>query len=132
MNHLRKELDSINLELLQAINRRGELVQQIGDIKQKHGMTRFDPERERDMLDKVVNSNQGPFVNATIEHIFKELFKASLELQEDDHRKALLVSRKNKQKNTIVSVNNQQIGGTEKQFIVGPCAVESFEQVREV
>src|SRR5690625_4850371 len=132
MNQLREKLDDINVELLHAINRRGELVQQIGEIKQKQGIERFDPERERDMLNKVVRNNHGPFANATVEHIFKELFKASLELLEDDHRKELLVSRKNKQENTIVNIKGQEIGGPEKQFIVGPCAVESFDQVNEV
>ena len=50
------------------------------------------------MLNHIINNNDGPFKNATVEHIFKEIFKASFEIQEDDHRKALLVSRKEKQK----------------------------------
>lgn len=46
------------------------------------------------MLNQILEENDGPFENSTIQHIFKEIFKAGLELQEDDHSKALLVSRK--------------------------------------
>lgn len=59
------------------------------------------------MLDELTKQNEGPFENSTIEHIFKEIFKASLELQEDDHRKALLVSRKKKPENTIIDIKGK-------------------------
>src|SRR5690625_7872782 len=97
IEQLRKQLDEVNADMLSLINERATLVQQIGELKSKQSMKRFDPVRERDMLDQITAQNDGPFQNATIEHIFKEIFKAGLELQEDDHRKALLVSRKKKQ-----------------------------------
>lgn len=46
----------------------------------------------------IAENNEGPFETSTVQHIFKTIFKASLELQEDDNRKALLVSRKKKKK----------------------------------
>lgn len=70
--------------------------------------------------------------NSTLQHIFKEIFKASLELQEDDHSKALLVSRKKKPEDTIVEVNGVRIGDGSQSFIIGPCAVESYDQVASV
>jgi 3-deoxy-7-phosphoheptulonate synthase/chorismate mutase len=84
------------------------------------------------MLNEIIENNDGPFENSTIQHIFKEIFKAGLELQEDDHSKALLVSRKKKPENTIVDLKGEKIGDGEQRFIVGPCAVESYEQVAEV
>ncbi|PGM50789.1 chorismate mutase, partial [Bacillus sp. AFS053548] len=81
----------------------------------------------------IANVNEGPFETSTLQHIFKTIFQASLELQEDDHRKALLVSRKKKPDNTIVKVKNDIVLGDGSQsFIMGPCAVESYEQVRAV
>ncbi|KGX89399.1 3-deoxy-7-phosphoheptulonate synthase [Pontibacillus halophilus JSM 076056 = DSM 19796] len=132
LDQLRLELDEINQELLTLINKRAKVAQQIGQTKQQQGMNRYDPVRERQMLDQIKNLNDGPFEQSTIEHIFKEIFKASLELQEDDHRKALLVSRKKKPEDTIVELNGEKIGDGNPHFIMGPCAVESYEQVAEV
>jgi len=132
MEQLRKQLDDVNLEILDLINRRAELVQEIGQVKTKQSMYRFDPVREREMLDLIKKNNNGPFESATIDHIFKEIFKAGLELQEDDHRKALLVSRKKKPENTVVEIKGTKIGDGSVNYVFGPCAVESYEQVAQV
>src|SRR5690625_5681837 len=92
INKLREELDQINLDILSLINDRAKLVQQIGKIKQKQGIKRFDPVREREMLNHILENHDGPFVHSTIEHLFKEIFKAGLELIEDDNRNELLRS----------------------------------------
>jgi 3-deoxy-7-phosphoheptulonate synthase/chorismate mutase len=44
----------------------------------------------------------------------------------------LLVSRKKKAEDTIIEVNGVRIGDGSQSFIVGPCAVESYEQVAAV
>ncbi len=132
MEQLRKQMDDINLQVLDLINERAKIVQQIGGVKEKQSMKRFDPVRERDMLNQIVKHNDGPFENSTIEHIFKEIFKASLELQEDDHRKALLVSRKKKAEDTIIDIRGEKIGDGNTHYVIGPCAVESYEQVAKV
>ncbi|GAB3792065.1 bifunctional 3-deoxy-7-phosphoheptulonate synthase/chorismate mutase [Virgibacillus kimchii] len=132
IEQLREQLDEVNADMLSLINKRATLVQQIGEIKSKQGTKRFDPVRERDMLDKITDKNDGPFEDATIQHIFKEIFKAGLELQEDDHRKALLVSRKKKPENTIIDIKGAKVGNGNTQYVMGPCAVESYEQVEQV
>ncbi len=132
LDALRNQVDELNIELLNVINKRANLVQEIGKIKGVQGSLRFDPLRERDMLNQIVESNHGPFEDSTIEHLFKEIFKAGLELQEEDHSKALLVSRKNKKEDTIVNVNGLPIGNGEPVFVFGPCSVESYDQVAKV
>lgn len=137
MNHneldqLRNRLDDVNLQILELVNLRAAIVKQIGHIKNNQGMKRFDPVREREMLDHLIQHNNGPFDNSTIEHIFKEIFKAGLELIEDDHRKDLLVSRKRKPENTIIDIKGEKVGDGATHYVMGPCAVESYDQVREV
>src|SRR5690625_4371849 len=132
MEQLREQLDTLNLDILNLINRRAEIVQQIGEIKSKQSTRRFDPVRERDMLNYIVDHNDGPFTNATIEHIFKEIFKASLDIQEDDKKKALLVSRERKEADTVIDIKGVPFGNGDARFIFGPCAVESYEQVAKV
>lgn len=132
MEQLREQLDDLNLELLKLISERAEIVQQIGEIKGKQSTYRFDPVRERDMLNQIVENNAGPFKDATVEHIFKEIFKASLEIQEDDQQKVLLVSRERKPENTVINIKGTELGNGETRFFIGPCAVESYEQVSKV
>lgn len=132
LDQLRKKVDEINLQLLKLLNERATVVKQIGEQKKLQGTKRFDPVREREVLNMVADNNEGPFETSTLQHIFKTIFKASLELQEDDNRKALLVSRKKKQENTIVDVKGELLGNGTQTFIMGPCAVEGLEQVRQV
>ncbi|CAG9622116.1 bifunctional 3-deoxy-7-phosphoheptulonate synthase/chorismate mutase [Sutcliffiella rhizosphaerae] len=132
LDALRKQVEELNLQLLEVINKRGELVQEIGKLKEAQGVNRYDPVRERKMLDLITEHNDGPFETSTLQHLFKEIFKAGLELQKDDHRKALLVSRKKKPEDTVVEVKGVKIGDGSQQFIIGPCAVESYEQVAQV
>ncbi|MBC1357868.1 bifunctional 3-deoxy-7-phosphoheptulonate synthase/chorismate mutase [Listeria booriae] len=132
LEELRAQVDALNIEVLEAINKRANLVQEIGKIKGMQGVIRFDPVRERQMLNAITDANKGPFEDSTIEKLFKEIFKAGLELQEDDHSKALLVSRKNKKEDTIVPVNGVPIGNGTPTFVFGPCSVESYEQVATV
>lgn len=132
LGQLREKLDEINLKLLELINERGQIVQEIGKVKLKSGVNRFDPVRERKMLDVIAERNSGPFKTSTVQHIFKQIFKASLELQEDDHKKALLVSRKKHPENTVVEVKGVRIGESAPVLVAGPCSVESYDQVKAV
>jgi 3-deoxy-7-phosphoheptulonate synthase/chorismate mutase len=129
---LRDKLNGINTQLLALLSERADLAQQIGQVKQKQGVPKYDPEREKKMLDQLVSNNKGPFDDATIKHLFKQIFKASLDLQKDDHQKELLVSRKQKQTDTILNIKGVNIGGPEHLLVAGPCSVESYEQLKTV
>ncbi|MFD0051099.1 bifunctional 3-deoxy-7-phosphoheptulonate synthase/chorismate mutase [Actinomycetes bacterium NPDC127524] len=132
LDALREKLDGVNLDLLQLINKRAELVQEIGRVKEKQGVNRYDPVRERKMLDLIEANNEGPLEAASLKHIFKEIFKLGLGLQEEDQKRALLVSRKKKPEDTIVNLKGELIGNGVPSFVFGPCSVESYEQVATV
>ncbi|GED69057.1 bifunctional 3-deoxy-7-phosphoheptulonate synthase/chorismate mutase [Brevibacillus reuszeri] len=129
---MRKQIDEINLEILELINKRAALVQELGKEKEKQGSNRFDPERERQMLNLLVENNKGPFNDNAVRHLFKQIFQVSLELQDDDKKKVLLVSRKKKAEDTVITVKGVEFGGSSPILIAGPCSVESYEQVRAV
>ncbi|MHA6260380.1 bifunctional 3-deoxy-7-phosphoheptulonate synthase/chorismate mutase [Sporosarcina sp. CAU 1771] len=132
LEKLRGRVDDLNIKVLDLINERTSLVQEIGKVKEKQGVNRYDPIREREMLNFLKESNQGPVPNGVLEQIFKGIFMSALEIQEDDQRNALLVSRKRKAEDTIVNINGTKIGDGTTSFIFGPCAVESYEQVLAV
>lgn len=132
LEQLRKELDVINVQLLKLISERGAIAQKIGAVKQKQGVPKFDPVREHEMLEQLVELNDGPFDDAAIRHLFKQIFKASLDLQKTNHRKELLVSRKKQPEDTVINIKDVAIGGAASVLVAGPCSVESYEQLRTV
>src|SRR4051812_8399534 len=132
LDQLRTRVDELNLELLKLINERAQLVQEIGRVKGNQGVYRYDPVRERKMLEVIKEHNDGPFEDSVILHLFKQIFKAGLDLQKDDHKRTLLVSRKNKSEDTIITINGESIGAGTPSFVFGPCSVESYEQTAAV
>ncbi|HHC9728932.1 TPA: bifunctional 3-deoxy-7-phosphoheptulonate synthase/chorismate mutase [Staphylococcus aureus] len=129
----RSEIVSVNHQILDLLSKRGELAQKIGEEKLKQGTRIYDPQREKEMLNDLIDSNKGPFNDNTIKQLFKEIFKASTDLQKSENEKHLYVSRKLKPEDTIVTFDNGGIiGDGNKSFVFGPCSVESFEQVEAV
>lgn len=133
LNTLREKIETLNIEILKLLSERGQIAKQIGQEKHKQGTAIYDPEREKEMINKLLDLNDGPFDDNVIKQLFKEIFKASTELQKSDSEKHLLVSRKLKQEDTIVTFDNGGIiGAGTKSYVFGPCSVESAEQVEAV
>ncbi|AHV99087.1 bifunctional 3-deoxy-7-phosphoheptulonate synthase/chorismate mutase [Paenibacillus sabinae] len=133
LENLRNRLDEINSELLALISERAEIVREIGAVKEKQGVPKFDPEREKKMLDKLVAENKGPFTESTIRTLFKQIFKASLDLQSAEHKKSLLVSRKTRKEDTVILLpGDVVVGGSASVMVAGPCSIESEQQTRAV
>lgn len=129
LQQYREEIFNINEQLLDLLTQRGKVAKKIGDVKRKQGITVYDPKREKEMLNALIDKNEGPFSDSVIKQLFKEIFKASTDLQKVDNEKHLYVSRKLKPEDTVVHFDNGgAIGDGNKSFVFGPCSVESQEQ----
>ena len=51
------------------------LVQEIGKVKEKQGVNRYDPLRERHMLDHLKENNDGPLPNQQLSIFLKRFSK---------------------------------------------------------
>ncbi len=132
LEQLRAQIDGLNLELLHLLNLRAGLALQIGQRKGELGLAGFDPARESAMLDRILEQNRGPFPNGAIQSLFKEIFKASLDLMDVRHRESLLVTRRHRRQDSVVEVNGVRLGADPGVLIAGPCSVEAPEQLEEV
>ena len=94
LEQYREEIVSINNQILELLSKRGELAQKIGEEKIKQGTKVYDPQREKEMINELMDRNQGPFNDNVIKQLFKEIFKASTDLQKSENEKHLYVSRK--------------------------------------
>lgn len=129
---LREQIDEINLKILDLLCQRGQITSEIGRMKRAMGVPIYDPEREAEMLEMIQRANRGPFSNETIGALFKEIFAATLDREENVARAALRVHRRSPEERTIIRLpHGVTIGDGSFQLIAGPCAVESFEQMDE-
>lgn len=82
IENLRRQIDFVNLQILELLAERGTLVQKIGEIKARLGLDFYDARREAEMLANLIEANPGPYSDDAIRTIFKEIFRVSLHLQE--------------------------------------------------
>jgi chorismate mutase len=59
---LRRQIDEVDAGILNLLDRRMRLAQSISAAKKKTGKEVFDPERERDLLGKLIEMNQATVV----------------------------------------------------------------------
>ncbi len=127
---LRKQIDALNLQLLELLSRRAETAEQIGEIQTQLGLTHYDPLREAEMLEALTKANRGPFDDGTVKSLFKQIFQASMHLEDQQDKKHYLTSRTTHESDTVVHVGDVQIGSHYAPVLIaGPCAIESHEQV---
>ncbi|MFZ4813757.1 MAG: bifunctional 3-deoxy-7-phosphoheptulonate synthase/chorismate mutase [Phototrophicaceae bacterium] len=127
---LRGQIDQINLQLLELLNQRAEVAAQIGKVQSAMGSGFYDPEREGNMLNTLQLNNKGPFSNETIKGLFREIFRASLELEETQDRQRYLFQKRDANHHTVIELaNGAVIGDGSFITVTGPCAVESVEQM---
>lgn len=130
---LRGQVDGINLQLLELLNQRARVVSEIGKVQAAIGAGFYDPAREAQMLQALEMANNGPFSNEAIKTLFKEIFRASMALEESQAKAKLKVQRKSSNERTVITMPDgvTTLGGGDFKIIAGPCAVESFEQMDE-
>ncbi|WP_031335468.1 bifunctional 3-deoxy-7-phosphoheptulonate synthase/chorismate mutase [Virgibacillus salexigens] len=80
--------------------------------------------------DDIASKNKGPYQTETIIEILQMLACKTSKKEQDS--KVYLHSRDHQLENSIVKVGDTLIGDQQPHFIIGPCSVESYEQVYHV
>jgi chorismate mutase len=73
LDDLRAQVVEIDREIVEAFNRRIEVVQQIWAHKREHGLDKVDPDRERWLHEQLAASNRGPLSAEGLEQIYAEI-----------------------------------------------------------
>jgi chorismate mutase/prephenate dehydratase len=81
LDDLRKQIDTIDEELVSILNQRARIVVEIGRLKNLDGTPVYSPDREKRVLDKLRKVNQGPLPDKTLVAIYRELMSGSLALE---------------------------------------------------
>jgi chorismate mutase/prephenate dehydratase len=75
LDTLRTEIDDVDKSLIQLLNRRASIVKQINEVKKISNFPRFDPAREKKIIEKLQKINKGPLSNQDIETVMGAVFK---------------------------------------------------------
>ncbi len=81
VSQARAEIDRIDDELLALMNRRARIVEEVARLKQTAGLAFYAPHRERAIIDRLQESNPGPFPTEAIRPVFQEIVSACLSLE---------------------------------------------------
>ena len=81
LKELRDKLDSIDDNLLKLLNERMEIVHQVGVLKAHSGGAIYRPEREKAIIDRLNDLNEGKLNRNAIEALFLEIFAISRNLE---------------------------------------------------
>jgi chorismate mutase len=93
MQHLRQQVDRIDLKMLHLLQQRTKLSAQIGRMKRRRGAGIYVPERERALLTRLARLNRGKFPTTALIAVYREILSASRAAQgQDKHPIGLLAS----------------------------------------
>ena len=82
---LRERIDALDLQLLDLLNQRAECALQVGEIKQNQQSAEapvfYRPEREVQVLRRLMQHNNGPLPDANVAGLFREVISCCLNLE---------------------------------------------------
>jgi chorismate mutase/prephenate dehydratase len=77
----RSRINNLDEEILNLLNQRGQAALQIGELKRQQDLPYFAPERESQILDRLVALNGGPLGADAIRAVWREIVSACLALE---------------------------------------------------
>jgi chorismate mutase len=77
----RKAIDALDLLLLDLLNRRTRVVEEIGRAKESAGLPIYEPKREEDVFRNVIEHNSGPLSTDAVKSIFERIIDEMRTLQ---------------------------------------------------
>jgi chorismate mutase len=77
----RVEIDSIDQRLVELLNQRTRIVEEIGRAKQATGLPIYEPKREEEVYRNVLAHNTGPLTADALQRIYERLIDEMRSLQ---------------------------------------------------
>jgi chorismate mutase/prephenate dehydratase len=78
---LRQEIDRLDQQLVELLNRRAEVVVRVGQFKQDRGLEVWSSAREDEVIAQALAASRGPLPPETLRIIFRELISGSRALE---------------------------------------------------
>lgn len=82
LEELRRAIDEVDQKLLELVAERVRLVLRVGDVKRARDLPVYDPERERQVLERLAAAAPEPLDGTTVRRIFERLIDESRRLEQ--------------------------------------------------
>jgi len=77
----RRRIDEVDLKLLDLLNERTRIVEEIGKVKEELGLPIYEPKRENDVFHNVISNNEGPLPSEAVQRLFERIIDEMRTLQ---------------------------------------------------
>src|SRR5216683_1034387 len=77
----RSRINDLDEQILHLLNQRGQAALQIGELKRQQDRPYFVPEREAQLIDRLLALNTGPLTADALRAVWREILSASLALE---------------------------------------------------
>ena len=81
LDGLRRQIDDLDRQIVELLNRRARVVVDVGKHKQQTGGSIYAPDREKAVLQRVRGYNTGPLPDRCLEAVYRELMSGSFALE---------------------------------------------------
>jgi chorismate mutase/prephenate dehydratase len=81
LQQLREQIDALDTQLLDLLNARAGLAQQVGEFKKESDAPVYRPEREAQVLRRLADTNPGPLPTAAVQAVFREVMSSCRALE---------------------------------------------------
>lgn len=81
LNELRLQIDAIDCDLLELLNRRAVVAEKVGAVKRLEGSPFFRPDRVAKVIEQIQYRNKGPLKNEHVASVWREIMSACLALE---------------------------------------------------
>lgn len=81
IEHWRNEIDALDQELLRLLNQRARLAIKVGSLKKAANLPFCDPERERQVLGRLEDLNDGPLDTRAVRKMFRRIIRESRRIE---------------------------------------------------
>jgi chorismate mutase/prephenate dehydratase len=82
LSELRRQIDAIDDQILELLNRRAGVVIEVGRAKAGEQKEFYVPSREQAIYERLTAASAGPFPKEAIRRVFREIISASLSLEQ--------------------------------------------------
>jgi len=81
LKKIRRQIDTIDKEILKLLNRRANKILAIGRLKKARRASIYAPAREKEILSRLERENKGPLTHDGLRAIYREIMSASFSLE---------------------------------------------------
>ena len=85
INDWRKRIDELDAQLVELLNERSSCAAEVGRLKHAAAVPLYQPEREREIVERVQRLNKGPLRNEALKRLFERILDEARQVEQQTY-----------------------------------------------